>query len=113
MARFYTFTPEALTVVDDNGRLVMSSNKPVVEVCIPVADLHGWLITLEKAIEEESSYPQLFALQSILTFMETAFKLHKKEHAAVVDMLPEEVTAGSDIERYLVQYAQSIAKGGF
>lgn len=107
MPTFYPKFPVALSVFDDQDRMVMTNGDPVISWHLSIAELHEFMQTIERAIEEEPSYAQRQGLTKIQTTIQAALNVHQREHDDLVASTP----SGPDLDAYLMAYTKAI-KGG-
>ena len=95
---------EGISAFKENGQMVMSLGKPVVQSYFSMDELQEFICTLEKAIEDEPSFPQRMGLQRILCNFLVSLAMIKENHEEFMQQAPE----GADLEEYLMSYSQAV-----
>lgn len=105
-AKFYHWGEKLSAFSDD--RLVMSFGSPIASVPITVKELQDFVCTLEQAIDDEPNVKQRIALGSIKHIFQASLKQAQRDHETIL----REAPTGSDLEEYMMNYANAIKNGG-
>ena len=70
-------------------------------------ELQEYIVTLEKAIEEEPNFIQRIALERIVSCFIVSLDMMKQNHEEFI----KEAPSGADLEEYLLSYAKAVQGG--
>lgn len=98
---------EKLSAFTSDNRLVMSFGSPITHIPFNIAELQGFVCTLEQAIDDEPNAKQRIALGAIKIIFEASLKIAKRDHEEIVSNAP----VGADLEEYMLNYANAVKNG--
>lgn len=96
---------EKLHAFDKHQNMVMAFGSPVVTRYFTLEELQEFIVTIEKAIDEEPNFIQRMGLQRILCVLMASLDQIRQNHEAFV----EEAPCGEDLEEYMFEFARAAA----